>query len=446
MQLRARLPLSALGPAVIAALALAYGLLWALAQPAGQPARSYAGQLIGAEAVLLLSLSLVLVSTLPWVEEWFDGIDRAAVWHRRLAITGLVLLLPHIVLSSNGNHSRIGPQLGVLGLLGLLGLALWAILPRWRSVVPRLLRPVVTALGRLPGVRHVRRVTGGYERWRALHRTTGAFVAFGFFHGVLDGTPWAAAPVLRWTYVAAGALGLGFYLYRELLARFFVSLHDYQVAAVTPVSEAIVEIALRPLGRPLRFSPGQFAMVYLEGRDGWHRHPFTIASAPEEELVRFTVKELGDYTARLRDTVEPGMPAVIGGPHGRFSHAKGTDRQLWIAGGVGVAPFLSWMRALDGTLDGKKVDFFYSAEGEPPFGDEIAAIAGGHEELAVHVVDTAVDGRLTPEQVLEAVGGDVRGVSVFMCGPTGMLRSFRPGLRRAGVPARRIHHEYFDWR
>ena len=61
-------------------------------------------------------------------------------------------------------------------------------------------------------------------------------------------------------------------------------------------------------------------MVYLEAKDGWHRHPFTIASAPHEDVVRVTVKALGDYTSRLQELVEPGMPAVIGGPHGRFSH------------------------------------------------------------------------------------------------------------------------------
>ena len=64
--------------------------------------------------------------------------------------------------------------------------------------------------------------------------------------------------------------------------------------------------------------------------------------------LRVTVKALGDYTSRLPELIEPGMPAVIGGPHGRFDHRKGTDRQVWIAGGVGVAPFLSWLRALDG--------------------------------------------------------------------------------------------------
>ena len=33
-----------------------------------------------------------------------------------------------------------------------------------------------------------------------------------------------------------------------------------------------------------------------------------------------------------------------------------------------------------------------------------------------------------------------------MCGPRGMLRSFQTDLRAAGVPTRRIHREYFDWR
>jgi predicted ferric reductase len=193
------------------------------------------------------------------------------------------------------------------------------------------------------------------------------------------------------------------------------------------------------------FVPGQFAMVYLEAKDGWHRHPFTISSAPREEVVRVTVKALGDYTSRVPELVEPGMPAIIGGPHGRFTHLKGTQRQIWVAGGVGVAPFLSWLRALDGDLP-HRVDFFYSADGEAPFADEIRAIAGRHASLRAHLVDTSTEGRLTPDGVLAAAGADPRALSVFMCGPRGMLRSFQIGLRLAGVPARRIHREQFDWR
>jgi predicted ferric reductase len=309
-----------------------------------------------------MSIGLVLISTLPWVEEWFDGIDHAAVWHRRVAITGLLLLALHVLMASNPNGTALGGPLAVVGAIGVVGLALWAILPRWQSVVPAALRGLVTAARDAPGVRDARRIFGGYERWRALHRTTGLFVAAGFAHGVLDGTPFDDAPVLRWSYVGVGAIGLGFYVYRELLARFFGSLHDYQVQTVHEIDEGLVEVAMRPLGRAMAFVPGQFAMIYLEAKDGWHRHPFTISSAPREDVLRVTVKALGDYTSQLGQLVEPGMPAVIGGPHGRFNHMRGTERQVWIAGGVGVAPFLSWVRALDGHLP-HRVDFFYSADG-----------------------------------------------------------------------------------
>lgn len=434
------------GPALIVVLAIALAALWALARPSGEPTGSYAGQWLGAEAILLLSIALVLISTLPWVEVWFDGIDRAAIWHRRVAITGLTLLLPHILLSSNPDGTTLGGPLGVIGVVGMLALVLWAVLPRWQSVVPRPLRGLVVAARDAPGVSHVRALFGGYERWRMLHRTTGLFVAAGFAHGVLDGTPFDDSALLRWSYVAIGGVGLAFYVYRELLARFFLSLHDYEVAAVRALDAGLTEITLKPIGRHMSFVPGQFAMIYLEGKDGWHRHPFTITSAPREGIVRVTVKALGDYTTNLRETVEPGMPAVIGGPHGRFDHRKGGERQVWIAGGVGVAPFLSWLRALDEHPLTGRVDFFYTSVGEPPFAGEIRAIAERQPGLAVHLVDSGVAGRLTTAAVLAAADGDLRTLSVFMCGPQGMLRSFQTELRLAGVPGRRIHREHFDWR
>jgi hypothetical protein len=48
-------------------------------------------------------------------------------------------------------------------------------------------------------------------------------------HGLLDGTPFSHARLLRWSFVAIGGTGLAFYIYREVLARYFVSLLDYQV-------------------------------------------------------------------------------------------------------------------------------------------------------------------------------------------------------------------------
>jgi len=140
------------------------------------------------------------------------------------------------------------------------------------------------------------------------------------------------------------------------------------------------------------------------------------------------------------------MPAVIRGPFGRFSHHKGTRRQLWIAGGIGVTPFLSWLRALDAQPPRGPVDLFYTSAGpDIPYTDEITAIAADCDLIRVHIVDSR-DGHLTAAQVLASADGEKPGtLSVFMCGPVGMTRNFLAEFRRAGVPARHIYCEYFDW-
>ena len=246
--------------------------------------------------------------------------------------------------------------------------------------------------------------------------------------------------------VAIGGAGLAFYVYREVLARHFVPLLDYQIAGVRDVGPGIAEITLRPLGRPVAFAPGQFAMLFLEGIDGWHRHPFTIASSPREPVVRFAIKALGDDTARLREVLKPGMPAVVGGPFGRFSHQKGTSRQVWIAGGIGVTPFLSWLRSLDSQPLRGPVDFFYtSPSADPPYAGEIKALARRNDMIRAHVVNSR-EGRLTAGQALATAVADPDMLSVFLCGPAGMVSSFCKDFRRAGIASRRIHREYFDLR
>jgi predicted ferric reductase len=196
----------------------------------------------------------------------------------------------------------------------------------------------------------------------------------------------------------------------------------------------------------MNFQPGQWMMLYLEGRDGWHRHPFTISSAPHEPLLQVSIKALGDHTKRAHQ-LEPGMPAVVSAPMGRFDYRRGGERQLWIAGGIGITPFLSWLRDADHrNLQLPGVDFFYSTPGPAPFGEEIAAIADRHPSLRLHLNDTSAQPRLDGESILAATAAEPVELSVFMCGPTAMLRDLGRQLKSAGVPARQLRHEYFDWR
>ena len=459
MGLYARQSSRHVGPLSIAVAVLAMAVLWLAARPGGLATGTYIGQFAGVESILLMSIALVLISTLPWVETYFDGIDRAAIWHRRCAIAGVLLLIPHILMSHRdkpGNASWAGPA-GVVATVGLATLIVWAILPRWRTVVPAPGRRFIEAIHGWAPARLVSRLVSDYEIWRLVHRSTGLFVAIGFAHGLADGTAFEGAPLLRWSYVVVGGTGLAFYGYRELLARRGHGLRDYQVSGVLVAGDGLTEIVLRPLGRPLSYVPGQFAMLHLETKSGWHRHPFTLAGSPSDPEVRVTVKALGDYTSTVSDTVKVGMPAVLSGPHGRFTHAKGTSHQIWVAGGVGVTPFLSWFRSLDDFPASERVDFFYSVAGDAPYVEEIRAITQEHPNVRVHVVDTTADGRLTAVRALalshadeEASGpgsrADARAVSVFMCGPEPMVQSLQAGFRDAGVSPSAIHREHFDWR
>ena len=433
-----------MGPLTIASLVLAFALLWLFARPAG-PVGPFLGQLFGAEGVMLLSVGLVLIGALPWVEQFFDGVDKAAVWHRRVAIAGTILIGVHIATTGNPNATQLGPTLGTIGICGLAALTVWAIAPRWRSITPRQVRPAVLRLMETAPIRFVGRWIGSYGLWRGFHRTTGLFLGFGFIHGLMDASVFGSQ-LLRWSYVAVGGVGLVAYLYRELLARHLARTHDYEVSSVSPIDDSSVEIWLRALDDRFTFRPGQFALVNLEARDGWHRHPFTIASGPNEDQVRITVGSAGDFTSRIGDLVEPGMPAVISSPQGHFDYGRGTEHQVWVAGGIGVAPMLSWLRsAIPGELP-ERVDFFYTARGPAPLADEVAHIAGHHNELQLHLVDTSTGPRLTADHILAAAGAEPRKLSAFLCGPEGMVNALQRDLVRAGLRPANVHREFYNLR
>jgi predicted ferric reductase len=148
---------------------------------AGQPAAGrFLGELSGAEAVLLFSCSLVLATLLAPIERAFGGLDRVAVWHRRAAVAGVLLLIPHVVLVSSAPDryaTSLGHAVGDIALIGLILLAVWALAPslrvaRWPGPIQRMAR-------------------ASYERWLTGHRLTGVFVIFAVVHGAI------VDPVLR---------------------------------------------------------------------------------------------------------------------------------------------------------------------------------------------------------------------------------------------------------
>ena len=419
------------GAFVVVALAVGYPLLWALARPTGQPTTRYIGEIFGTEAVFLLCISLVLVTVLPGIERAFSGLDRVAVWHRDVSTVAVLLLIPHWVLatSSPDRYAHgVGPALGQIALIGLLVVAVWALAPKLRAA-------------RWPGpVQRLARVT--YERWLTAHRLAGIFVISAVAHGGLVDPALHASTLLRVVFFTTGGIGIAAYLYRELFARFVIPIYDYTVADVRRPTDATLEVSLEPVRAPVSFRSGQFVFLELGGELGWQRHPFSVASAPSARRLELAIKAAGDYTRDLQDALRRGTPAKVIGPFGGFDYRNGGHEQIWVAGGIGVTPFMSWIRDLNGTFD-RDVDFYYSLahDTDAIYLDEVEAAAAHHPTLRPHVVYSDRDGLLTPDQTLSGHTG--KDVWVYMCGPAPMMDAFSKGYGQLGVPPSRVRYEEF---
>lgn len=211
---------------------------------------------------------------------------------------------------------------------------------------------------------------------------------------------------------------------------------------------SVTEITLRPEGRGMRWRPGQFAFVSAPDAGLAEAHPFTIAAAPGADgRLRFGIKALGDWTARLSEQLPVGERLSIDGPYGRFFFRRRVNKQVWLAGGIGITPFLAWAEALTDT-DLQEIALIWAVTkpADAFAADRLAAIAARHSGLTFHVVVGETEGRLTAERLASLVPFPVSEAELFFCGPGEMRETIVAGLRARGESPRRVHHEAFEFR
>jgi predicted ferric reductase len=422
-----------IGNLVIIALVILNIIVWLVFPPVndGRPnfLRQYAGEVIGSNNIILMACSLFLSTRPKWAEKYFGGLDKMYMTHRRTGTAAFLLIFVHVLtvpITTTG--WRLGNYLAVIAFTGIISIVLITLAPR------------IPFLSRL--------TSGDYDDWKKLKRWIGIFFILAFIHALTIGNPLHALIAITWVQIFF-VIGTVSYLYTEIFGGIFKKFLPYKVEAVNHPNNSSTEVILRAQKEPIqKHRAGQFLFVRFPGeKDLNESHPFTISSAPAEAVLRLTIKASGNFTRELFARLKDGTHAIIEGAYGMFNYKTGGPKQIWIAGGIGLTPFLSFVRDMDGNLQ-HKVDLYYTVRHpeEAIFVNELEAAAAKNPGLKVHIRYSAKEGSLTIEDIVKNAGGNIGGYDVYLCGPLPMMQAFEKKLMDLGLPKNNIHYEEFNFR
>lgn len=400
-------------------------VLWCLAQPPTLTAYTL-GQLLGVFGFTAFTYALLMSIRVPAQEFLFGDLGNSYRFHQTIGTVSLIALLLHPIFlvwnyvtfslrSAAEFLLPIGELAKTLGILALFILTLCLVL---------------TYYVRLP-----------YDLWKKTHRYLSLAFVLGAIHSVWIMGAVQQIPIVKWIFFIFLILGVLAVVYRIFFNRLFVRRAEYTIASASTINETFVDVTLKATGKPLVVRPGQFAYVTYVGADvKEEEHPFSIAGSNPDGTLRFVTKKLGDFTNTL-SKLKVGDKALIEGPFGNFSFSRAGKTQCWIAGGIGITPFLAFAEALP--MD-YTATLFYAVrdEKENAVAADIERLKTRKPNLKIVVWNSATQGFLTAAKALE--GFSIADIDVFLCGPPGMVTAMRDQLFALRVPHHHIHQEKFS--
>jgi predicted ferric reductase len=372
-------------------------------------------------AIVFMSMNLMLSTRAGALERWLKGLDKLFVTHRTIGLSVAVLITAHFLLVPKSVGFVWSKPFGYAAITLLLVAIFIASAPRfpWRRLVPL-----------------------KYQIWKLSHRFMGVLVALAVAHSLLGQTYVKTSSLLSAYVYGVAALGLTAWLYREFAFRHFGPFHTYEVATSRPLNGEVTEVTLVPASGNLARTAGQFTLVSFADGPTREQHPFTVSSGSHAS-VRFSIKASGDYTKALHACNRMGSTATVEGPYGAFDYRRGGRRQLWLAGGIGITPFLSMAEDLDPETSVLLVWSVHD-EREAVYADELARLSGEKANLKQVIHSTSRSGHLDTASL--DVAAELVDHDVFICGPLSMRKALVRQLRALGVARSKIHFEEFRLR
>jgi predicted ferric reductase len=367
------------------------------------------------------------------------GIDIILQYHRQIAIVavGAILLHPIIIFVDNPSRLKLANPIG----------GNWASRAAWVAVLA-LVAIVITSQFR-------QRLKIDYEWWRTSHLVLGVTaIVFAQLHvslaGLYTNTAWKQA---IWIAMAATMVGLVAYL--RLITPALQRGYWWRVAEVRPERGNTHTLVLDPVNHEgMRFKPGQFAWLKLsESPFTLEEHPFSFSSSAERpERIEFGIKALGDFTSAIGRT-PPGTRVYVDGPHGAFSIDRyAAVGYVFIAGGVGITPIMSFLHTMADREDPRPALLLYADKtwDAVAYREEIEALRPRFQLEVVYVLEqppegwTGEQGFVTRDLLERHLPKDKLERYIFVCGPPVMMDAVHAALLDLGVDEAHIQMERFN--
>lgn len=226
----------------------------------------------------------------------------------------------------------------------------------------------------------------------------------------------------------------------------------------TVLANNVLQFTFQSAGH-VPFLPGQYMEWTLPHKDTdsrGNRRYFSILSSPTSEEVAIGVKfydQSSSYKMALYN-LQPGDGVIAAQLAGDFVLPKNLTkkRMIFIAGGIGITPFISMIQSIIDTKTKCNITLFYSNNSlnDIAFVDTLEKARA----LGVQTVYTLTDTKKVPkdwewetgfvtEEMIKQHAPDYQDSAYYISGPQLMVQSFEKMLRGASIPKRNIHTDYF---
>lgn len=386
----------------------------------------------------MMGIQFVITARLKPIHKPF-GSDKLYYFHHLISLLSFVLVIAHPLILAltfkegfgiiNIFNEPWGTKLGIISVIALIILISIVFIKKFAKI--------------------------NYTIWRLTHGLLAiTVVTTALIHILLTGN-YVDTLIEKIIWIAYSVICFSFMLNLRVIKPLKQLGNPYELIEKKNVTDEAFIIRIKTKNnKTVSFCPGQFAWLTVKSSPFFvSENPFSIASSSENPaIMEFGIKKVGDFTEKLSNA-KTGETVYIDAPYGSFTMDRYPDANglVFIAGGIGITPFVSMLRTMCDRGDKRDVILFYAHKCE-----ELLIYKQEIEDMKKHL-------NLKTVYILEKISDDMdcekgffsreilkntiekRDMDFFICGPAVMMDNAEKILKQENIKSKNIHSERFDF-